>query len=149
MLQVLLAVARGCAAAVFALASVQSTWAGPRENIAVVQEYFAAISGKDKPAATVNAYVADEDLKKHVYVLEAAFPRYVLVSGDLIAQDDRVAVRARFQGTHAGDLMGLAPTGKAVDVPFIIVYRISDGKIAEHWLSFDQLELLKQLGAAK
>lgn len=119
------------------------------ENIATVQNYFAAISGKDKPAATLNVYVADDKLKTHVHFFELAFPRYMLVAEDLIAQDDRVAVRARFQGTHAGDLMGIAPTGKAVDVPFMIIYRLAGGRITDHWMSIDQLEVLKQLGVAK
>lgn len=149
MLRMLRSVACIGAAAAFAVAAVQPGWAGPQENIATVQNYFAAISGKDKPATTLDAYVADEELKKHVYFLESAFPHYVLVSEDLVAQDDRVAVRARFQGTHAGDLMGIAPTGKSVDVPFIIIYRMAGGRITEHWMSIDQLEVLKQLGVAK
>lgn len=123
--------------------------AGSRDNTTMVREYFAAISGKAKPAATLDVYASDEELKQHVGFFEAAFPRYALVAEDLIAQGDKVAVRARFQGTHAGDLMGIAPTGKSVDVPFIIVYRIASGRIAEHWMSIDQMEVLKQLGVAK
>jgi predicted ester cyclase len=119
------------------------------QNIATVRNYFAAISGKDKPAATLNEYVSDDKLKTHVHFFELAFPRYVLASEELVAQGDRVAVRARFQGTHAGDLMGIAPTGKSVDVPFIIIYRLAGGRIAEHWMSIDQLEVLKQLGVAQ
>lgn len=123
--------------------------ATPQDNVAMVRKYFAAISGKDKSAATVDAYVADEGLKKHIAFFEAAFPRFALVPEDLVAQDDRVAARLRFQGTHAGDLMGIAPTGKSVDVPFIIIYRMASGRIAEHWMSIDQMEVLKQLGVAK
>lgn len=122
--------------------------AGLQDNIALVQKYFAAISGKDKPAATLDGYLADAELKQHVTLFESAFPRYVLVAQDLIAQGDKVAVRARFQGTHAGDLMGIAPTGKSVDVPFIIIYRLAGGRIAEHWMSIDQMDVLKQLGVA-
>lgn len=125
------------------------TAAGAQDNIALVRKYFAAISGKDKPAATLEAYVADEELKQHVTFFEAAFPRYSLVAEDLIVQGDKVAVRARFQGTHAGELMGIAPTGKSVDVPFIIIYRMAGDRIAEHWMSIDQMEVLKQLGVAK
>ena len=43
--------------------------------------------------------------------------------------------------------MGIALTGKSVDVPFIIIYRVASGRIAEHWMSIDQMELLRQLGA--
>jgi predicted ester cyclase len=137
------------AIAAVALVTWQPAWAGPQENIALVQAYFAAISGKPKPATTLDTYVADEELKQHVGFFEAAFPRYVLVSEDLIAQGDEVAVRARFQGTQTGDLMGIAPTGKMVDVPFIIIYRVAGGKIAQHWMSIDQMDVLKQLGVVK
>ena len=142
-------VCRTAATATLAVAVIQTGWAGTQENVATVQTYFAAISGKDKPAAILNMYVSDEELKKHIAFLESAFPRYVLVSEDIVAQDDKVAVRARFQGTQTGDLMGIGPTGKSVDVPFIIIYRMAGGRIAEHWLSIDQMELLKQLGVAK
>ena len=132
-----------------ALAVWHPTWAGPQENVAIVQAYFAAISGNAKPATTLDIYVVDEELKKHIGFLGAAFPHYVLVSEDLIAQGDEVTVRARFQGTQTGDLMGIAPTGKTVDVPFIIIYRMADGKIAQHWMSIDQMDVLRQLGAVK
>ena len=115
----------------------------------MVENYFAAISGKEKPAAVLDVYASDEELKKHITFFEAAFPHYALVLEDLIAQGDRVAVRARFRGMHAGDLMGIAPTGKTIDVPFIIIYRVANGRIAEHWMSIDQMEVLKQLGVAK
>jgi len=122
--------------------------AGTQANVALVKRYFAAISGRPKPATALEAYVADEELKQHVVFFEQAFPLYALVAEDFIAQDNKVAVRARFQGTHAGNLMGIAPTMKAVDVPFIIIYRIADGRIAEHWMSIDQSEVLKQIGVA-
>lgn len=50
-------------------------------------------------------------------------------------------------GTHQGELMGIPPTGKQVSVSMIIVYRITDSKIAEHWVVADQLGLMRQLGA--
>jgi len=132
-----------------ALAAWHPAWAGPQENVAIVQAYFAVISGKPKPTNTLDIYIADEELKKHIGFFEAAFPHYVLVSEDLIAQGDEVAVRARFQGKQTGDLMGIAPTGKTVDVPFIIIYRMADGKIAQYWMSIDQMDVLRQLGAVK
>ena len=42
--------------------------------------------------------------------------------------------------------MGIAPTMKGVNVPFIVIYRIASARIAEHWMSIDQSELLRQLG---
>jgi ketosteroid isomerase-like protein len=115
-------------------------------NKELVRRYFAALSGQAKPAALVREYTSDPALLEHVAFFEAAFPRYELFADDLLAEGDKVVVRARFQGVHQGDLLGLAPTGKAVALPFIIIYRVADAKIVEHWLSVDQLDLMKQLG---
>ena len=79
-------------------------------------------------------------------MFEKGFPRYRLVAEDMIEGDDKVVVRARFLGTHTGDFNGIAATGKSVDLPFMIIYRIEAGKIAEHWLESNHLVLLTQLG---
>ena len=119
-----------------------------QENKTLIRRYFAALSGKAKPAATVADYTTDEELKQHIAFFEAAFPRYELLADDMIAEGDQVVVRARFRGTHNGEMMGIPPTGKQADVPFIIIYRIAEDKIVEHWMSVNQLELLQQLGVA-
>jgi hypothetical protein len=41
--------------------------------------------------------------------------------------------RATEQGTHLGDYMGIPPTGKCIKVSWIAIYRVADGKLAEHW----------------
>ncbi len=118
-----------------------------QENKAFIRRYFDALS-KDKSPATVNEYVADsdEELKQHIAFFEAAFPRYQLIADDMIAEGDQVTVRTTLKGTHEGDLMGIAPTGKQVTLPLILIYRIADGKIAEHWMGVDQMDLMQQLG---
>ena len=112
-----------------------------------VKEYFDVISGKDKPAALLNQYIADSDaeLKQHIAVFEAAFPKYEMIIDDIIEEGDTVAVRSTFKGTHKGDLMGIAPTGQRITLPVFLFYRISNEKIVEHWMSVDQKELIKQL----
>lgn len=120
------------------------------ESKAFLRRYLDALSGKDKPAATIDTYIADsdEELKQHIVFFEASFPRYKLIADDMIAEGDKVAVHARFEGTHQGELMGIPPTGKEVSVPFIITYRIAEGKIVQHWMSFDRMALMEQLGVA-
>ena len=120
------------------------------ETKAFLRRYLDALSGKDKPAATIDTYIADsdEELKQHIVFNEAAFPRYKLIADDMIAEGDKVAVHARFEGTHQGELMGIPPTGKEVSVPFMITYRIAEGKIVQHWMSFDRMALMEQLGVA-
>lgn len=116
------------------------------ENKDFIARYFAALSGRPKPEALVRQYTNDAALLDHIAFFEAAFPQYEIFADDMIAEADKVTVRARFQGVHQGELLGIAPTGKTVALPFIIIYRIADGLIAEHWMCVDQLDLMKQLG---
>jgi predicted ester cyclase len=115
-------------------------------NKAMIRRYIESFSGKPKDEDALRRFVADAKLREHIGMFEAAFPRYELSADDLIAEGDKVVLRATFHGTHRGDLMGVAPTGKSVTLPLIIVYRIADGKIADHWLAVDRMELMRQLG---
>jgi predicted ester cyclase len=56
---------------------------------------------------------------------------------DLVAEGDRVTARVTMRGTHQGVFQGLAPTGKQVEVRAMDMFRISDGKIVEHWCHAD------------
>ncbi|MEV4629835.1 ester cyclase [Micromonospora sp. NPDC049523] len=66
---------------------------------------------------------------------------------ELIAEGDLVALRCRYEGTHNGELMGVAPTGRRVSAIGIGVMRIADGKIAEFWVSPDRMTIMQQIGA--
>ncbi len=118
------------------------------ENRTFVQQYLSAISGKEKPPALINRYIADadEDLKQHIAYAEAAFPCYELTTEDLIAEGDKVVLRFNLRATHQGEFMGVPATGREIDVPGIIIYRIADGKIVEHWMHLDSVRMMQQLG---
>jgi steroid delta-isomerase-like uncharacterized protein len=79
--------------------------------------------------------------------LRTAFPDLHLEVEDVIAQGDRVAVRATFRGTHLGELEDVPPTGRAVVVQQIHILRIADGMVVEHWAGRDDITLLRELGA--
>ena len=61
------------------------------------------------------------------------FPDLSITVEDVIAEGDRVAARVVMRGTHWGEFQGIAPTGKQVEVKAIDMFRISNGKIVEHW----------------
>jgi steroid delta-isomerase-like uncharacterized protein len=65
---------------------------------------------------------------------------------DLVAEDDKVAVRRSYEGTHRGELLGIPPTGKPVLIGGISIFHLAGGKIAEHWEQIDGLALMQQLG---
>lgn len=118
-----------------------------RANKDLVQRYLDALR-KDKSRATLDKYIAEDELKQHIAMFEASFPGYWLEAHDMVAEDDKVFVRATFHGVHAGKLMEIAPTHKTVAAPLYIVYKIADNKIVEHWMLVDMFGVLQQIGAA-
>jgi len=64
----------------------------------------------------------------------------------MLAEDDKVAVLAIYSGTQTGEMGPFPPSGKPVEVPFLGILRIEDGKIAELWVEWDNLSALTQLG---
>jgi steroid delta-isomerase-like uncharacterized protein len=118
------------------------------ENKAFVRRYLDAINGKEKPAAVQDQFISDADavLKQHIAGYEAAFPRYALVVEDMFAEADKVALRFTMRATYGGGFMDIPATGQQVAVPGIIIYRIADGKIVEHWMLVDSAVLMQQLG---
>ena len=65
---------------------------------------------------------------------------------DAFGAGDRAAVRVITRGTHTGAFLGTPPTGKQFQIEAIHLYRIHDGKVAEHWAKRDDLGLARQLG---
>lgn len=67
---------------------------------------------------------------------------------DMIAEGDKVVVRMRMTGTNQGGLpwMGVPANGNKVDVQWISIYRIADGKVVEHRAEMDMLGMMQQLG---
>lgn len=112
----------------------------------IIRDFWDTISGKEKTRELMAPYVTDEALYQHVEMFEKGFPCYRLKAEDMIEENNKVAVRAVFMGTHSGEFNGIPATGKEVNLPFTIIYRLEGGKIAEHWLEANQLALLTQLG---
>lgn len=75
-----------------------------------------------------------------------AFPDLTETVETVVAEDDVVAVRLRLTGTHRGELFGIEPTGNAVDVASMALFRIEDGELAEMWNHPDTYRILDQLG---
>jgi steroid delta-isomerase-like uncharacterized protein len=87
-----------------------------------------------------------EGFKQTFATLRNAFPDLHFTIEDLLADGDKVMIRSTYQGTHQGELLGFPPTGKPVAVMGIDLLRVADGKIVEHWGTYDQMEMLHQLG---
>ena len=112
-------------------------------NLAVVDELVAPTFSWHGPGQDVSGR---EGIKQLISLYRAAFPDIHMTFEDQIAQGDKVASRWTMRGTHTGDLLGIAPTGKQGTMTGMIISRLAGNMIAEEWEIFDQLGLLQQLG---
>jgi steroid delta-isomerase-like uncharacterized protein len=77
----------------------------------------------------------------------SAFSRIEMRVERIVAEADWVATNWTARGTHSGELMGIAPTGREATVSGMQFSRVHDGKLVESHGLFDALGMLQQLGA--
>jgi len=114
-------------------------------NIDVIDE-LVTTDFVNHDAALPEAMIGPEAAKATISGYRTAFPDLRITIEEQIADDQGVATRWSAKGTHEGDLMGMAPTGKQSTVTGITIDRIVDGRIAESWTNWDTLGMLQQLG---
>ena len=78
-------------------------------------------------------------------MMRHAFPDLQAHVDDIFGAGDKVAVRLRLRGTHSGEFLGFAATGRTVEYVSHEFYRIAGGLIAEEWICSDLATLLGQL----
>ncbi len=90
-------------------------------------------------------------LAEHVADLQArhaAFTNARFEIHQLLAEGDTVAVRYTFHGTHTGEFLGVAPTGREVSRPSAAFFTVADGKVVVGNIVSDGGGLMEQLTAA-
>ena len=76
----------------------------------------------------------------------SVFPDHRFDVEHIAADGETVAVLGTMVGTHEGELMGLAPTGRRVATRQSHWFRVEEGKLSEHWAVRDDLGMMQQLG---
>jgi steroid delta-isomerase-like uncharacterized protein len=119
-------------------------------RVDLVDQLVAAEAINHDPAesAAMRALRGPEVFKRTISMYRAAFPDVRMTVDDVIAAEDKVVLRWHSEGTHHGELEGLAPTGTRGVVTGISIDKWSGGKIVESWTEWDNLGLARQLGAA-
>ena len=130
-------------------------------NKQLVRRFFDEVcNGRDLAAAgtiftTGHVYhdpsspgIADgpQGMKDLIGAYQTGFPDAHWAVDQTMADGDTVITRWTGSGTHRGDLLGIAPTGKQVSIPGVWIHRIENGRIAESWNVWDTLGMLQQLG---
>ena len=114
-------------------------------NLDVVDELVAP-DFVNHDAALPEPTIGIERARASIAGYREAFPDLRLTIEQQIAEGEFVTTRWSARGTHRGDLMGMAPTGKQATVTGITIDRILDGRFVESWTNWDTLGLMQQLG---
>ena len=124
--------------------NVEEIW--NQGNLSVIDELVAPNATFHDPSVPGGKFTGPEGFKQFVQIYRGACPDVRLTIEDLIAEGDKVVSRWTAIGTHKGELMGIAPTGKRVTVTGCDIAQYQNGKVVEGWASYDMLGMLQQLG---
>ncbi len=78
--------------------------------------------------------------------IRTAFPDWTETVADIFEAGDRVTTRYVSTGTHRSRFWNIEPTGRAIEIEEISIYRFEDELVVEQWCLCDELGRLFQLG---
>jgi predicted ester cyclase len=118
------------------------------ENKAMVKRMVEAINAGEEGAAVDELFAprASRRVKRLFAEFRSAFPDWHEETVELVAEGDTVAGRFKCAGTHRGEFLGEAPTGKRMEVEEVFFLRAEDGKFVDFWALEDSLGRMRQLG---
>jgi predicted ester cyclase len=133
----------------------------PDENKAVIQEFYdqwtaGAIDFDRLVQTDVTNHQPDREPEHGLDVFRAAIEGVMRAVPDsawktlrLVAEDDCVVCHNTWMGTYGGTAFRgvTTPQGTSFSVEHIHIYRLAEGKIAEHWVVRDDLGMMLQIGA--
>lgn len=87
-----------------------------------------------------------EAFKEYLRQDAATFPDSVQTAEHIVAEGDFVAVWATYEATQRGAIGPFPASGKRMQLDFAAFLRVKDGKVAEMWVTWDNVAALAQLG---
>ena len=115
------------------------------QNMGVVDEVFADDYLMHDPAWPMEVKGPEGFKQWAGAMFEPYFSDSHIAAEDIFAEEDRVVVRWTWSGIHAGEFMGIPPTGRRINVTGTSIHRFADGKFVESWVSYDSLGMMQQL----
>ena len=88
-----------------------------------------------------------DGMRELLGVYFSAFPDLHFTVEEQMSEGDQVVTRWSARGTHSGEFDGIAPTGSSIVFTGITISRLENGRLVEEWESFDELLLMRQIGA--
>jgi steroid delta-isomerase-like uncharacterized protein len=88
-----------------------------------------------------------ENYRPFIESVHNTFSPIEVVVEDAVEQGDTIVARCTVRGTHTGDGIGVAPTGRRVEFSGMTMVKVKDGKMVEVWNNFDFASMQQQIGA--
>jgi predicted ester cyclase len=88
-----------------------------------------------------------QSIKAWYRSLWAAFPDANITLGNVVAEGDFVANNFRLRGTHRGPFLGVAASGKRIDVEGVTILQFVKGKCVERWSQTDVMGIMRQISS--
>lgn len=114
----------------------------------VVERYLAEVLNGGSPGSA-DELISNNGFRERLSRLRIAFPDLEVETLVLLAEDDLVAGHFLGRGTHRGLFQGVPPTGRSWEARCTGVYRVDDGRVADAWVTWDQMSLMEQLAAVQ
>jgi predicted ester cyclase len=118
------------------------------ENKAMVRRMVEAINAGEEGEVVEELFTprAARRVGRLFAQFRSAFPDWHEEIVQLVAEGDTVAGRFKCSGTHLGEFLGEAPTGRRMEVEEVYFLRAEGGRLAEFWGLEDSLGRMRQLG---
>jgi predicted ester cyclase len=118
------------------------------ENKAMVRRMVDAINAGEEGEVVEELFTprAARRVGRLFAQFRSAFPDWHEEIVQLVAEGDTVAGRFKCSGTHLGEFLGEAPTGRRMEVEEVYFLRAEGGRLAEFWGLEDSLGRMRQLG---
>lgn len=118
-----------------------------KAEVDLIPQLFAPDYHDNYPGTTEPGPYGQEFLKQSVLGWRKGAPDLHFQFVDVLSEGDRVLVHWRAMGTQSGEMYGIPPSGKALSLPGMTIFRFKNGRIAEEWTVFDRADLMRQIGA--
>jgi steroid delta-isomerase-like uncharacterized protein len=114
-----------------------------KENISIISNIISPEYVGHNPLGDLKGM---EGFKQLVVNVRTTFPDYTVSIEDMVAEGEKVAAVINIQGTFKGEFMGMAPTGKQLNIREAVFMRFAGGKVVEDTRFTDTLTFCQQLG---
>ena len=127
-------------------------------NKQILADFGAEVFGK-KELSHLNKYMQEGYIQHNPLVPQGAagfkaffadwfkaVPDWNYTLTKIVSEGDTVWAYGTYSGTQKGDWLGIPATNKPYSIQAVDIFRIENGKLAEHWDVLDTYGLFKQLG---